>query len=121
MNEEAIVKTNLKDYLFHTSTLCACDESQFTKAFTDAEKKSIAKARAQEASSGKRVWYPLTQQILGRLVYGVNYIDLLCHIIHILNSFVIFLIFFMSMCFFMSFSLMCRKSGRRIMSLHAVR
>lgn len=72
MNEEAIVKTNLKDYLYHTSTLCACDEAQFTEEFDENERKSIAKTRAQEASSGKRVWYPLTQPILGRLVYGVN-------------------------------------------------
>ncbi|KAI5075489.1 hypothetical protein GOP47_0009565, partial [Adiantum capillus-veneris] len=41
MNEEAIVKTNLKDYLFHTSTLCACDEKKFSQDFDEAEKKSI--------------------------------------------------------------------------------
>ncbi|MCO5587611.1 hypothetical protein L7F22_041560 [Adiantum nelumboides] len=70
MNEEAIVKTNLKDYLYHTSTLCACDDAQFIGEFDETEKMSITRARAQEASSGKRVWYPLTQPILGRLVYG---------------------------------------------------
>ncbi|KAI5066029.1 hypothetical protein GOP47_0018653 [Adiantum capillus-veneris] len=72
MNEEAIVKTNLKDYLFHTSTLCACDEKQFSQDFDEAEKRSIVRTRAQEASSGKRTWYPLTQPILDRLVYGVK-------------------------------------------------
>ncbi|MCO5554820.1 hypothetical protein L7F22_008355 [Adiantum nelumboides] len=70
MNEEAIVKTNLKDHLYHTSTLCACDEAQFIGEFDETEKMSITRARAQEVSSGKRVWYPLTQPILGRLVYG---------------------------------------------------
>ncbi|MCO5574056.1 hypothetical protein L7F22_027833 [Adiantum nelumboides] len=70
MNEEAIVKTNLKDYLYHTSMLCACDEAQFIGEFDETEKMSITRARAQEASSGKRVWYPFTQPILGCLVYG---------------------------------------------------
>ena len=71
MNEEAIVKTNLKDYLYHTSTLCAFDKAQFIEEFDESEKMSITRARAQEASSGKRVWYPLYQLILGCLVYGV--------------------------------------------------
>ncbi|MCO5574848.1 hypothetical protein L7F22_028641 [Adiantum nelumboides] len=31
---------------------------------------SIEKARAREAQTGKRVWYPLTQAILGPMVYG---------------------------------------------------
>lgn len=71
MNEEAIIKTNLKDYLYHTSTICSLDASQFIDNFTEAEKKSIEKARAREMQTGKRVWYPLTQAILGPMVYGV--------------------------------------------------
>ena len=71
MNEEAIVETNLKDYLYHTSTLCDCDEAQFIEEIEETEKMSITKARAQETSSGKRVWYPLTQSFLGPMVYGL--------------------------------------------------
>lgn len=71
MNEEAIIKTNLKDYLYHTSTICSLDGSQIIENFTEVERVSMEKARTQEAQSGKRVWYPLTQSILGPMVYGV--------------------------------------------------
>ncbi|MCO5566770.1 hypothetical protein L7F22_020450 [Adiantum nelumboides] len=70
MNEEAIVKTNLKDYLFHTSTVCSLDPSQFTESFTEEDRRSMDNARARETQIGKRVWYPLTQAILGPIVYG---------------------------------------------------
>ncbi|MCO5547439.1 hypothetical protein L7F22_000888 [Adiantum nelumboides] len=70
MNEEAIVKTNLKDYLFHTSTVCSLDPSQFTESFTEEDRRSMDNARARETQTGKRVWYPLTQAILGPIVYG---------------------------------------------------
>ena len=68
MHEEAIVITNLKDYLFHTSTLCALDEAPLMESFNEAEKKHIAYVRSREASMGKSVWYPLTQTILGHMV-----------------------------------------------------
>ncbi|MCO5572083.1 hypothetical protein L7F22_025834 [Adiantum nelumboides] len=70
MNEEAIVKTTLKDYLFHTSTVCSLDPSQFTESFTEEDRRSMDNARARETQTGKRVWYPLTQAILGPIVYG---------------------------------------------------
>ncbi|MCO5553710.1 hypothetical protein L7F22_007236 [Adiantum nelumboides] len=70
MNEEAIVKTNLKDYLFHTSRVCSLDPSQFTESFTEEDRRSMDNARARETQTGKRVWYPLTQAILGPIVYG---------------------------------------------------
>ncbi|MCO5572195.1 hypothetical protein L7F22_025946 [Adiantum nelumboides] len=72
MNEEAIVKTNLKDYLFHTSTVCSLDPSQFTESFTEEDRRSMDNARARETQTGKRVWYPLTQAILGPIVYGIS-------------------------------------------------
>ncbi|MCO5546847.1 hypothetical protein L7F22_000284 [Adiantum nelumboides] len=45
MHEEAIVTTNLKDYLFHTSTLCALDETPLMESFTEAEKNHIASGK----------------------------------------------------------------------------
>lgn len=74
MHEEAIVITNLKDYLYHTSTLCALDETPLMESFTEAKKNHIASVRAREASMGKRVWYPLTQSILGRMVFAVGFL-----------------------------------------------
>ena len=73
MHEEAIVVTNLKDYLFHTSTLCALDETPLMESFSEAEKTHIASVRSREASMGKRVWYPLTQTILGRMVFAMSF------------------------------------------------
>lgn len=74
MHEEAIVITNLKDYLFHTSTLCALDDRSLMESFSEAEKNHIASVRTREASMGKRVWYPLTQSILGRMVFAVGFL-----------------------------------------------
>ena len=65
MHEEAIFITNLKDYLFHTSTLCALDETYLMESFTEAKKNHIAVVRRREANMEKIMWYPLTQSILG--------------------------------------------------------
>lgn len=48
--------TNLKDYLFHVSTLVHCDPTNLIEGFTDAEKKSIELVRQREISQEKRVW-----------------------------------------------------------------
>ncbi|MCO5581150.1 hypothetical protein L7F22_035028 [Adiantum nelumboides] len=73
MNENAIVVTSLRDYLQYTSTLCSCDVEDFMQDFTPTEKMAIEKARVKEAAGGRKVWYPLTQALLARMVYSANY------------------------------------------------
>ncbi|KAI5073103.1 hypothetical protein GOP47_0011116 [Adiantum capillus-veneris] len=73
MNENAIAFTSLRDYLQYTSTLCSCDVDDFMEDFTLVEKMAIERARVKEASGGRKVWYPLTQSLLARMVFSENY------------------------------------------------
>lgn len=72
MNEDAIVKTDLKDYLFLAKTICACNESHLVSSFTQSEKESLERARLKESKFGRRPWYPLTRMLLARIVYAVR-------------------------------------------------
>lgn len=72
LNEHAIIITNLRDYLYHASTLCACDAQLFVEGFTEQEKQGVEKARIKEGSGDIRVWYPLTQTLLARMVFSVS-------------------------------------------------
>ncbi|MCO5564165.1 hypothetical protein L7F22_017821 [Adiantum nelumboides] len=54
LNEHAIIVTNLRDYLYHVSTLCGCDAQLFVEGFSEEEKQAIEKARIKEGSGEKR-------------------------------------------------------------------
>ncbi len=86
-----IVITSLRDYLQYTSTLCSCDVEDFMQDFTPTEKMAIEKARVKEAAGGRKVWYPLTQALLARMVYSVCNYDLLFESILALTTIMTFL------------------------------
>lgn len=72
LNEEAVVKTELKDVLFSVRKLGESDASYFESKFTTEELAQVQIVRDLEKRKGILPWYPLTRFMLARIVYNVS-------------------------------------------------
>ncbi|KAJ7528129.1 hypothetical protein O6H91_16G085300 [Diphasiastrum complanatum] len=58
MNEHAIIKMSLKDYLFNSHTMCKCNDDVFFKALIE-DKRKIGDVMTKRAKYGKSSLVPI--------------------------------------------------------------